>query len=327
MYLRVRHGGKGESNRGPQLTRSTRFRNRRRVTRQPSSAPHENCPKLPRMRRRIPGTSPRAMNSPAVCASQWCQPSRRSSTMRNRLLAIAAIAGVLGVPLAAQAQTVGIVRGESVIVDDDGGLIAVDQRPAFREYIVRERVPSYTIPERVIVGGVLPEAGVTYYDVPQTFGATPYRYTVVNGQTVLVEPRTPPHRSGRGVTRDQEVERSRARSNDLNDQSGRRASGCARERPDKKAPPGLPPPGGAFLLRSSCPGRGAALCSACTAEPGPSIARHGLRLCSASLRAAQRPGNADSILYLRKIRHRARRRADFVQQLQPVLAHLRRRRH
>jgi hypothetical protein len=42
----------------------------------------------------------------------------------------------------------------------------------------------------VIVGAVLPETGVTYYDVPQTFGATPYRYTVVNGQTVLVEPRS-----------------------------------------------------------------------------------------------------------------------------------------
>jgi hypothetical protein len=37
---------------------------------------------------------------------------------------------------------------------------------------------------------VLPEAGITTYDVPQTFGATPYRYTVVNGQTVLVEPRS-----------------------------------------------------------------------------------------------------------------------------------------
>jgi len=77
-----------------------------------------------------------------------------------------------------------------VIVNDDIDGIAVDQRPAFREYIVRERVPSYAIPDRVIVGGVLPETGVTYYDVPQTFGVTPYRYTVVNGQTVLVEPRT-----------------------------------------------------------------------------------------------------------------------------------------
>ncbi|HEX2366986.1 MAG TPA: DUF1236 domain-containing protein, partial [Bradyrhizobium sp.] len=68
--------------------------------------------------------------------------------------------------------------------------IAVAQRPAFREYVIRERVPTYTIPDRVVVGTVLPEAGVTYYDVPQTFGATPYRYTVVNGQTVLVEPRS-----------------------------------------------------------------------------------------------------------------------------------------
>ena len=109
--------------------------------------------------------------------------------MRTKLLLIAAIAGAVSVPVVAQAQTVGIVRGESVIVDDDVG-IAVDQRPAFREYIVRERVPNYTISERVIVGGVLPETGVTYYDVPQTFGMTPYRYTVVNGQTVLVEPRS-----------------------------------------------------------------------------------------------------------------------------------------
>ena len=75
-----------------------------------------------------------------------------------------------------------------MIVDSDG--IAVAQRPAFREYVIRERVPTYTIPDRVIVGGVLPEAGITYYDVPQTYGPTTYRYTVVNGQTVLVEPRT-----------------------------------------------------------------------------------------------------------------------------------------
>ena len=60
--------------------------------------------------------------------------------------------------------------------------ITIQQRPAFREYVVRERVPTFTIPDRVTVGGVLPEAGITYYDVPQTYAATPYRYTVVNGQ-------------------------------------------------------------------------------------------------------------------------------------------------
>ena len=124
-----------------------------------------------------------------------CEPAciiAKELDMRNKILAIAAIAGVIGAPIAAQAQSVvttGVAPGGAVVVEDVDG-IAVDQRPAFREYIIREHVPSYTIPDRVIVGGVLPEAGVIYYDVPQTFGVTPYRYTVVNGQTVLVEPRT-----------------------------------------------------------------------------------------------------------------------------------------
>jgi hypothetical protein len=110
--------------------------------------------------------------------------------MRNRLLAVAALAGAVVAPIAAQAQgtiTTGVVGGPAV-QDDEG--IAADQRPAFREYIVRERVPNYTIPDRVVIGTVLPDTGVTYYDVPQRFGVTPYRYTVVNGATVLVEPRS-----------------------------------------------------------------------------------------------------------------------------------------
>ena len=112
--------------------------------------------------------------------------------MRNRLFAIAAIAGAIAAPIAAQAQTTittGVARGGTVVIGEHEG-IAADQRPAFREYIVRERVPDYTISEPVVVGGVLPETGVTYYDVPQSFGMTPYRYTVVNGQTILVEPRS-----------------------------------------------------------------------------------------------------------------------------------------
>lgn len=112
--------------------------------------------------------------------------------MLYKVLAIAAVAGAIGVPVAAQAQseiTTGVVRGGTVIIDDADG-IAVDRRPAFREYVIRERVPTYTIPDRVVVGGILPEAGIIYYDVPQTYGATRYRYTVVNGRTVLVEPRS-----------------------------------------------------------------------------------------------------------------------------------------
>jgi hypothetical protein len=109
--------------------------------------------------------------------------------MRNRVLAVAAIAAAMTIPAVTQAQTVGIVRGNSVAVQEDQG-ITVEQRPAFREYVVQERVPAYTVPDRIVVGTVLPEVGVTTYDVPQRFGATPYRYTVVNGSTVLVEPRS-----------------------------------------------------------------------------------------------------------------------------------------
>ena len=99
----------------------------------------------------------------------------KESSMRNKILAIAAIAGAISAPIAARAQseiTTGVVRGGPVIVNEDIDGIALDQRPAFHEYIVRERVPNYAIPDRVIVGGVLPETGVIY------------------GQTVLVEPRS-----------------------------------------------------------------------------------------------------------------------------------------
>jgi len=71
-----------------------------------------------------------------------------------------------------------------------GRAIGVEQRPAFRDYVVEQRVPAFSVPDRIVVGTVLPETGVTYYDVPQRFGSTTYRYTVVNGETVLVEPRS-----------------------------------------------------------------------------------------------------------------------------------------
>jgi Protein of unknown function (DUF1236) len=117
--------------------------------------------------------------------------------MRSNIVAIIAVATALGAPAAATAQsetTVGVVRGAGYGTDvpvaaaPDG--IAPEQQLAFREYVVRERVPVYTVPDQVVVGATLPDVGVTYYDVPQSFGMTPYRYSVVNGETVLVEPRS-----------------------------------------------------------------------------------------------------------------------------------------
>lgn len=112
--------------------------------------------------------------------------------MRNRILAVAAIIGAIGAPVAAQAQgetTTGAARSTTVVVTESDA-IADDRRPAFREYVIRQQVPKFTVPDRIVVGTVLPDAGITYYDVPQTYAATTYRYTVVNGQTVLVEPST-----------------------------------------------------------------------------------------------------------------------------------------
>jgi len=117
----------------------------------------------------------------------------KEQSMRKHLLAAATIAAAMSAPIAAQAQhTVGVAGpGAGTVIVDNGAVgITADQRPAFRQYIVEERVPNYTVPDRVVVGVILPESGITFYDVPQSFGASPYRYTVVNGATVLVEPRT-----------------------------------------------------------------------------------------------------------------------------------------
>jgi hypothetical protein len=70
------------------------------------------------------------------------------------------------------------------------GAIIGDQTPRFRQYVVEQRVPSYSYDEPLAVGAVLPEEGVVYREIPPEYGATQYRYTVINQRPVLVEPRT-----------------------------------------------------------------------------------------------------------------------------------------
>jgi hypothetical protein len=109
-------------------------------------------------------------------------PRKEEQSMRHTMIAWAA-AGLIAAPATALAQSV-------VAVSEGDPGIALEQRPAFREYVVQQNVPNYTISERVRIGTVLPDTGVVVYDVPQRFGQTTRRYTVVNGETVLVEPRT-----------------------------------------------------------------------------------------------------------------------------------------
>jgi hypothetical protein len=132
--------------------------------------------------------------------------------MKNHLLIGAARAGSLALALPAHAQTregvppgvgtgaaTGAVGGAIVggpvgaVVGGAAGAIvggiAETTRPQFREYVVERRHRSIEYDGEVAVGRTLPDS-VTYYEVPDRFGQTEYRYTVVNNRTVLVEPRT-----------------------------------------------------------------------------------------------------------------------------------------
>ena len=70
------------------------------------------------------------------------------------------------------------------------GLLGDDQRPRFRDYATHRHHNSYTYDRPVDVGVVLPDDGVTYYEVPPEYDVPVYKYAIVNGRTVLVDPRT-----------------------------------------------------------------------------------------------------------------------------------------
>jgi len=130
--------------------------------------------------------------------------------MRTKIVVPMMLLGMLALPMAAQAQ--GTVRGAQegaaqgerdagpigavvggtlgAVAGTVGGILGVEDRPRFREYVVRERVPSYRYNDEFRVGAVLPESGVIYYEVPAEYHVTGYRYTYVNDRPVLVDPRT-----------------------------------------------------------------------------------------------------------------------------------------
>lgn len=130
--------------------------------------------------------------------------------MKRALIALTMISAGALLPAAASAQgvpggiergaregeraagPVGAIVGGTVggVVGGVAGVLGVDQRPRFRSYVVDQHRPSYRYRDNVAVGVVLPEEGVTYYDVPPEYGVRDYRYTVVNDRTVLVDPRT-----------------------------------------------------------------------------------------------------------------------------------------
>jgi hypothetical protein len=135
---------------------------------------------------------------------------KEGAIMKIKTLAVATFV-VVSLPLAAYAQ--GTIRGaeEGAAAGDRaagpvgavvggaigaatgtvGGILGVEDRPRFREYVVREHRPSFRYHEQIHVGMVLPEQGVTFYEVPREYHVKPgYRYAVVNDHPVIVEPGT-----------------------------------------------------------------------------------------------------------------------------------------
>ena len=81
----------------------------------------------------------------------------------------------------------GVVGGVNGAVD---GILGRDTRPRFRDYVVRENRPNYVYTNELRPGVILPTDGPAIYDAPDEFGLKTYRYTVVNGQVVVVDPVT-----------------------------------------------------------------------------------------------------------------------------------------
>jgi len=72
-----------------------------------------------------------------------------------------------------------------------GSILGVEERPRFREYVIREHHPSFRYRDEVRVGPVLPEQSVKLYAVPRQYHVgRRYRYAIVNDRAVIVEPRS-----------------------------------------------------------------------------------------------------------------------------------------
>lgn len=91
---------------------------------------------------------------------------------------------IVGGPVGAAVGGVGGAVGGAIV-----GGISADNQTEFRTYVKEQHVTSVPYREKVVVGATLPDT-VTYREVPAKYGKTEYRYTVINDQTVLVEPKT-----------------------------------------------------------------------------------------------------------------------------------------
>jgi hypothetical protein len=68
------------------------------------------------------------------------------------------------------------------------GGISEENKPKFREYVAKKNLPSFTYTGELVVGADLPPSGIPLYVVPSEYGATMYRFAIINYIPVLVDP-------------------------------------------------------------------------------------------------------------------------------------------
>lgn len=129
--------------------------------------------------------------------------------MRSRILSSAVVLSLFAIPLAGCQTGAGTATGAAggavagAVVGGPvgaavggiagaaaGGILTAEEHNRVRTYVVAQRRPSIRVTEQVMVGQPLPPR-VRLYPLPPTVGLqNPYSYTIVNDQTVLVDPQT-----------------------------------------------------------------------------------------------------------------------------------------
>jgi hypothetical protein len=97
---------------------------------------------------------------------------------RNKILIAGALCSALALFSSANANAEG-----------EAGL-GMEDMPRFQAYVAQMNRPSHAYSSELVVGTELPAQGMTYYEIPAEYKIPQYRYTVVNGRPVVVDPQT-----------------------------------------------------------------------------------------------------------------------------------------
>ena len=109
---------------------------------------------------------------------------RHGRTVTKTLLFATVVAGA-----SASSAISSFYRLEAV-GESPSAMLAADQKAKFLAYVKRQRPISRSLSRRVSVGEVLPDSGLLYYDIPLSYGRGLLRFTIVDGETVIVDPTT-----------------------------------------------------------------------------------------------------------------------------------------